>query len=222
LALSAAVMLKGMCCLASEDAADIAIAIKKGFELSDACIIAELLPDRTNMGIMTVLRNLGVDWYVLESGSLNAVDLKTLKGVNDLTLYGNIKRLFSVLDMHNYSVVLNTNIAGETEASLQDSLARAIALEAGAIELRGGGELQEKGAAFCRAAGYEPLAAEKCVLALPQYRAMAEEAYSSCTEQIGIGCGAVTRLEGMCLRNTDDAQLYIAHVGEPDIIMQSV
>jgi len=214
--------LKGLPHLSVGELDETALCIKKSFDLKEMKIVAGLIPERTSTAVMTTLRNLRVNWYTMDCGSLNYVDLKALRGSNDLSIYGNLQRLFGFLEMNNFTVILYTDIKGETKASLQDSVNRAIELGAGAIELRSSdnANLITFGSEYLLSKGYVRANTEaKIVFALPRFAAELEDYYASSAEQYGMGCGAVTKLDGIKAKYTDDAGLYIANIENPNAIM---
>ena len=211
---------------------DVSIALHRYLIGENTGVYAEVLPRGMSAALVSCLRNLCVGWYTLDFHTLNISDLKASGGRQDLSYYENLKRLIQTYRLTNFTAVLHVGIPSQNASSLQDSLQRAADLGAGAITLRPetapaeGVDTEEllcKGKTFAESLGYEcVLDGEEIRLALPSFR---EEYLLACCpaeEQLGIGCDAVTRLEGMSFRNTDDPQLYIAHVGEPDILMRSM
>ena len=219
----ACIHLRGAMLLPADCLSDVAICLRKSFPIADTFITCDMIPEFCNLGVMTVLRNLGTKWYTLYAGTMNAVDCRTLKGVNDLSLYDNLRRLLRSYDMHNFTVVLDTGIPGITAASLHDSLLRAAELEPGAIELRRceGDEAVVSGAwtgpqlqayRFCKNACGE-------IRVLPEMEELLLRSEPGSDSMFGIGCDAVTEIEDLRARNTSDPEEYIRYVGNPMRIM---
>ena len=211
---------------------DVSIALHRHLIGESTRVYAEVLPRRMSAALVSYPRNLRVAWYTLDFYTLNISDLKASGSKQDLSYCENLLRLLQSFQLTRFTAVLHVGIPSQNASSLQDSLQRAADLGAGAISLKPeavpaeGVEVREllcKGKQFAESLGYECVFdGEEVRLALPSCRVEYREAIAAADEQLGIGCGAVTRLEGLSFRNTDDVPLYVAHVGEPDILMQSI
>ena len=215
-----------------ENLLDVSIALHRHLIGEDTRVYAEVLPRYMSAALVGYLGNLRVGWYTLDFRTLNISDLKAAGGRQDLSYYENLLRLIRTYGLNNFTAVLHVGIPSQNASSLQDSLRRAADLGAGAICLRPEAEpaegvdteaLLHSGKNIAEGFGYECVfSGDEIRLALPSCREAYLQAICPAEEQLGIGCGAVTRLEGLSLRNTDDVALYIAHVGEPDVIMRSI
>ena len=227
-----ALRLVGMEYLNPESLLDLSIALRRYLIGENTLVSAEVLPRGMSAALVTHLRNLHVSWYTLDFCTLNISDLKALDSRQDLSYCENLLRLVRAYRLTNFTVVLHVGLPSQNTSSLRDSLQRAADLGAGAICLRPEArpadgvdteELLREGKTFAAGLGYACVSdGDEVRLVLPPYREAYGRVICPPEEQLGIGCGAVTRLEGMSLRNTDDVKLYLAHVGEPDILLQSL
>ena len=215
---------------------DLFIAVRKVMDLSQTEIVVEMAPHRMSTGNMTVFRNARASSYRIDFGTFNIVDFKALNRGYDIQVYHMIHKLLRSYQMHNVTAVLYCGVPGQNEISLQDSIGRALELEPDGVCLKpyssagagmslidgqqmcGAGEgddmitkLQSYGASLLEKAGYQQTVPGEFVRQGVSYRYLQDEAPETIW---GLGCGAITQIDGIRMQNTSDLDQYIQYAGD--------
>ena len=203
----------------------------------------QIEPQQMNTAVLTTCRNFYFDRYEMDFGSLNILDFRRLDRPYDYVLHGMLTRLFGFFELHQVCPVLYADIPGQTEASLTDSINRALTMVPGKpdeILIRcPAGKLPENINRKLREEGYSyPEADEDAVWQEPrQYQRFARqipgqqimrqqpaktEDPAQKPEIWGVGLGAKSLIDGYIMNNTCDEETYIRFAGNPEKTVVSI
>ena len=167
----------------------------------------------------------------LRVGAIHLRDLDELHPPYRVSDIQNAVLFLDKFGMNNVSVSLVYGLPGQTEASWRQTLRKALDLEPYEVAVApvspadGEGLAQERQRAL-----YEVAAALLGERGLVEYavgrfaRAAGESAYvkalASGADAVGVGLGAVSCVDGMAWRNTDDFEVYCAGSDDPEQVVR--
>ena len=211
---------------------EVFLTLRKTVDLSRAAKTVTVAPEKLSTANMTAFRNARIDHYRIDFGALNYVDFRTLNRPYDFRVHGSVRELLSQYDMHNFMVILYVGLPGQKSVSLQDSIQRALEMESEGVSLMvvdnrdaAGGEakeLLEFGVRFLEQAGYEQGNYDQTAQGRLSSYDFVRGGASSCSVDTdkkpatiwGIGCGAITQIDGIRMQNTTDVDRYIQYAGD--------